>query len=167
MGLPAERLAILADLRARIAAPRVLPGRVATGLPGIDAWIGGWPRPGVAEIVGVPGSGRLGLVIPAVAALTRRGRPVVVIDAMEQVFPPGWAHAMVGEGAVGEGVELSALWLVRPGLDRAAWAAEQVARSGAVEVVVLVACLLVLDMLLLHKDIRLQLEQVARVRLLI
>ena len=129
----AERPAVLAELRSRIVAPRVAPSRLQAGLPALEAWFGGWPRPGVSEIVGAPGSGRLALLLPSLASLTRHGRPVVVIDAMEQVYPPGWACPF-GEG---EGVDLAQLWVVRPGLDRAAWAAEQVARSGSVEAVVL------------------------------
>ncbi len=137
MGAALDRLAVLADLRARVDVRQrggSLAGRVSTEIPALDAWIGGWPRPGIVEIAGVPGAGRLGLVLPRVAHLTRRGRPVVVIDAMEQLFAPGWACP---SEASEEGVDLAALWVVRPGLDRAGWAAEQVARSGAVELVVL------------------------------
>ena len=86
--------------------------------------------PGISEIVGVPGSGRLGLILPALAAITRRGRPVLVVDAMEEVYPPGWAGP-------GGGVNLSQLWVVRPGLERAAWVAEQAAAAGSVDAVVL------------------------------
>lgn len=126
----AERPAVLADLRARIAAPRSLGGRLSAELPELEAWFGGWPTPGVSEVVGAAGSGRLGVVLPALAALTRRGRPVLVVDAMEEVYPPGWAGP-------GGGVVLEQLWIVRPGLDRAAWVAEQAAGSGAVEAVLL------------------------------
>lgn len=125
-----DRSAVLADLRARFASPRVSGGQLAAGIPGIEAWIGGWPMPGISEIVGAPGSGRLGLILPALAAITRRGRPVLVVDAMEEVYPPGW-------GAPGGGVTLSHLWVVRPGLERAAWVAEQAAAAGSVDAVVL------------------------------
>ena len=126
----AQRPAVLAELRARIAAPRVLFGRLPAGVAAVDAWLGGWPAPGISEIVGAPGSGRLGLLLPALAALTRRGRPVLVVDAMEEVYPPGWAGP-------GGGVDLTQLWVVRPGLDRAAWVAEQAAAAGSVDAVVL------------------------------
>lgn len=129
----AERPAVLAELRSRIAAPRSAPSRVHPELLGLENWIGGWPRPGVSELVGAPGSGRLALLLPALAALTRRGRQVVVVDAMEQVYPPGWALPY-GEQ---DGVDLEQLWIIRPGLERAAWAAEQVARAGSAEAVVL------------------------------
>lgn len=134
----AERPAVLAELRSRIAAPRGMPNRLQAEIPALEAWLGGWPRPGISEIVGAPGSGRLSLLLPSLVALTRQGRSVVVIDAMEQVYPPGWAHPFgVAPGVEARGVDLAQLWLVRPGLDRAAWAAEQVARSGSVEAVVL------------------------------
>lgn len=124
----AQRPAVLAELRARLAAPRVSAGRLPAGLPELEGWLGGWPAPGLTEVVGVPGSGRLSLLLPALAALTRRGRPVVVVDAMEEVYPPGWASS---------GVDLAQLWVVRPGLDRAAWVAEQAAAAGSVDAVVL------------------------------
>lgn len=124
----AQRPAVLAELRARLAAPRVSAGRLPTGLPELEGWLGGWPAPGLTEVVGLPGSGRLSLLLPGLAAVTRRGRPVLVVDAMEEVYPPGWACV---------GVELAQLWVVRPGLDRAAWVAEQAAAAGSVDVVVL------------------------------
>ncbi len=126
----AERPAVLAELRARLAAPRVQAGRLGTGVPELDGWLGGWPSPGVTELVGPLGSGRLSLLLPGLAALTRRGRPVLVVDAMEAVYPPGWAGP-------GGGVELAQVWMVRPGLDRAGWVAEQAVAAGSVDAVVL------------------------------
>ena len=125
----AERPAVLAELRARIAAPRVHGGCLAAELPELESWMGGWPQPGVSEIVGPVGSGRLGLLLPALAALTRQGRPVLFVDAMEELHPPGLA----GPG----GLALSAVWVVRPGLERAAWVAEQAAAAGSLAAVVL------------------------------
>jgi RecA/RadA recombinase len=125
----ADRPAVLAELRARIAAPRVLGGQLPTGLSELDAWMGGWPQPGISEIVGPVGSGRLGLILPTLAALTRQGRPVLVVDAMGALHPPGLA----GPG----GVQLEALWMVRPGLERAAWVAEQAAAAGSLAAVLL------------------------------
>lgn len=104
------------------------PGAVSTGLPGLDAWVRGWPRPGPVEIVGGIGAGRLALVQPLLERLTRQGRSVVVVDALQQLHPPG-----LGE------VDRARLVLVRTPPERAAWVSEQVARSGAADV------LLVLD----------------------
>lgn len=117
---------VLAQLRAAIGTPRILPGRLPCGVPALDVWLGGWPQPGITEVVGGVGTGRLALLLPGLARLTTQGRSVVVVDPLHQFHPPGAA-----------GVRLEHLVLVRPPLDQAAWAAEQVARSGAVEAMVL------------------------------
>lgn len=104
------------------------PGHLSTGILGLDAWLHGWPQPGPVELVGLAGSGRLALVIPLIERLTRQGRSVLLVDPLHQVHPPGLGRA-----------DMSRLVMVRPPGERAAWAAEQVARSGAVDM------LLVLD----------------------
>lgn len=119
-----DRAATLARLRALVGAARPTDERLPAGIAGVDAWLGGWPAPGVVEISGAPGTGRLGLVLPALARLTRQGRPVVVVDPLQWFHPPGL-----------RGADAARLVLVRPPLDQAAWAAEQVARSGAVAAV--------------------------------
>lgn len=103
-------------------APRGLPACI----PALDDWLGGWPRPGIVEIAGLPGSGRLAPLLPGLARLTRQGSNVVVVDPEQALHPPGLG-----------GVDLARLVLVRPPRERAAWAAEQVARSGAVEALLL------------------------------
>lgn len=118
------RAETLARLRALVGPVRVEPGRLSCGLEGLDAWLGGWPGAGVVEVVGEAGSGRLAVVLPALAGLTRRGREVLVVDPLQQFHPPG-----------GGGLDLERVVLVRPPLDQAAWVVEQVARSGAVEAV--------------------------------
>lgn len=123
---PLSHEGVLAQLRARIGTPRVLPGRLPTGLAALDAWLGGWPTPGLTEVSGEQGAGRLALVMPALERLTRQGRSVVVVDPLQVVHPPGMP------GIVGE-----KLVLVRPPSEQAAWVAEQVARSGAVDAMVL------------------------------
>ena len=141
----AARPAALAQLRERLRFSERTPdsGRLFTGLPDLDGWLGGWPAPGVTEIVGAPGTGRLGLLIPALAELTRRGRSVMVVDAMEQVYPPGWIGsgpglpAPVARSAPAALLDPERFWLVRPGLDRAAWVAEQASGAGALSAVVL------------------------------
>ena len=104
------------------------PNAVSTGLSGLDAWLRGWPRPGPVELVGGLGAGRLALVQPLLERLTRQGRSAVVIDPQHQLHPPGLSEADRGN-----------IVLVRAPPERAAWAAEQAARSGAVDL------LLVLD----------------------
>ncbi|MDP2315375.1 MAG: hypothetical protein Q8P41_20930 [Pseudomonadota bacterium] len=105
----------------------VAPGHLSTGIAGLDDWLHGWPQHGPVELVGQAGSGRLALVIPLLERLTCQGRSVVLVDPMHQVHPPGLGR-----------VDLARLVLVRPPGERVAWAAEQVARSGAVDVLVVV-----------------------------
>ena len=97
----AERPAVLTELRARIAAPRVHSGFLAAELPELESWMGGWPQPGVSEIIGPVGSGRLALLLLA----------------------------------------LRAVWVVRPGPERAAWVAEQASAAGSLAAVVLLDAL--------------------------
>jgi hypothetical protein len=125
------RLAIVAQLRVLLhgVAPRgALPaGRASTGLPALDAWLQGWPRPGIVELAGAPGSGRLAPVLPFMAAVAQgSGGRVLVVDPEQQAHPPGWS-----------GVDPSRVVLIRPPRERAAWAAEQAARSGAADIVLL------------------------------
>ena len=124
-----SRAATIAALRAHLAeiAPhRGRPTQTPTGLPALDQIIGGWPAPGVGAVYGPVGSGRLGLVLPMLQAHTQAGRTVAVVDAMGWLHPPGLP-----------GVDLRHLMLVRPGSARAAWAATQLAGSGALPLVVL------------------------------
>lgn len=124
-----ERAAILAELRAKLAhtAPPVVEGEaLPSGIRSLDAATGGWPVPGVSVVLGAPGSGRLGWVLPTMRALTAGDRPVAVVDVLGWLNPPGLP-----------GVELHRLMIVRSGAATAAWAAEQLVRSGAVPLTVL------------------------------
>jgi hypothetical protein len=124
-----SRAATIAALRAHLAevAPhRGVPKHIPTGLPILDAALGGWPAPGVGALHGPVGSGRLGLVLPALQGHTQAERTVAVVDAMGWLHPPGLP-----------GVDLRHLMLVRPGSARAGWAATQLAGSGAIPLVVL------------------------------
>jgi len=121
--------ATIAALRAHlnhVAPHRGPPDLIPTGLPSLDTRIGGWPSPGVSAIHGPVGSGRLGLVLPELQRHTQAQRTVAVVDAMGWLYPPGLP-----------GVDLRHLMLIRPGSARAAWAATQLAGSGAVPMVVL------------------------------
>lgn len=119
-----ERGAVIARLRASLQPARVRAARLSCAWAPLDDWLGGWPLPGVVEVVGEVGTGRLALVLPALAALTQAGRPVVIVDPLQQLHPPGLP-----------GLDLTQLVLVRPSLEQAPWALEQVARSGAVAAV--------------------------------
>ena len=129
--MPSSRAATVQQLRSLLQS-RGLPLGVArqhverTGLPQLDHLIGGWPRPGLVEISGPPGSGRLGLLLPLLERETVAGRWVGVVDVLGQFYPPGYP-----------GLDLSRVLLVRSGQERALWAAEQMAASGALGLVVL------------------------------
>jgi hypothetical protein len=96
---------------------RVLPGQ-------------GWSVGALTEILhGASGIGELALILPAIAAQTRQGRGVVLIN------PPYWlyAHAWAGQGVL-----LEHCLIVRPDNTKdVLWAAEQCLRSGACGLVVL------------------------------
>jgi len=125
------RASALAELRRSLgaqgllAAPSPPPGR-PTGFAALDAAVGGWPAPGLVELSGPPGSGRLGLLLPLLARCTRAGQVVAVVDVLERFYPPGLPE-----------LDGSRVLLLRPGAERALWAAEQLAASGAVPVAVL------------------------------
>jgi len=80
---------------------RALAGR--TGLPD-DAVAGGLPRGQVSEVVGPASSGRTSVAWAALAAATRRGESVALIDTFDRFDPPT-AHAC--------GLDLSRLLWVR------------------------------------------------------
>jgi len=99
---------------------------VATGFAGLDAALpgGGWPRQGLTEILAdEAGIGELGLILPALAALTGAGQRVV------WVAPP---HVPYAPALSASGVDLVHLLVVNAsGRRDALWAAEQALRSGS------------------------------------
>lgn len=101
--------------------------RAPSGLDALDALTGGVPVPGLVEVNGPLGGGAHRLVLGLVAAALRRGRRVAWVDG------PGWFHP---PGAAALGVEPSALCLVRPPVERAGWAVEQLLRAGCFPLVV-------------------------------
>jgi len=119
----------LDQLRAHLS--RVAPMRtgapvVSTGLPRLDAVLGGWPRPGIVSIHGAIGTGRLGSILPIMRSLTHRDHTVAIVDPTGWLHPPGLP-----------GVNLQKLMIVRCGSERASWAASQLAASGAIPITVL------------------------------
>ena len=99
---------------------------IPTGFAGLDAALpgGGWPRQGLIEILAdEAGIGELGLVLPALAALTGAGKRAVWVAPPNLPYAPALAAA---------GVDLTALVVVDPPSRRdALWAAEQALRSGS------------------------------------
>jgi cell division inhibitor SulA/protein ImuA len=99
---------------------------IPTGFAGLDAALpgGGWPRQGLTEILAdEAGIGELGLILPALAALTGAGKRAVWVAPPHLPYAPALAAA---------GVDLTALVVVAPPSRRdALWAAEQALRSGS------------------------------------
>jgi len=125
----ASRASIIADLKAHI--EQVAPMRTSrapapTGIPALDAHLGGWPQPGIALVHGSVGSGRFRVVLPTLQKNTTTEQTVAVIDPIGWLYPPGLP-----------GVNLQHLMLIRCGSPQADWAAAQLAASGAVPIVIL------------------------------
>lgn len=99
---------------------------VPTGYHALDDQLpgGGWPTGALTEILcSREGIGELQLVLPALAALSWSGKPVVWLAPPHLPYAPALAAA---------GVDLAHLAVVRaPGRRDALWAAEQVLRSGS------------------------------------
>jgi len=111
---------------------------LASGFPALDAELpgGGWPRGALTELLAEhEGIGELGLLLPALAALTSAGQVVVLIAPPYCAHAPAWAAA---------GIRLDGLHLVFPRRPRdALWAGVEALRCGGVA-----ATLLWLDALL-------------------
>ena len=99
---------------------------IPTGFAGLDAALpgGGWPRQGLTELLADEvGIGELGLILPALAALTGAGKRAVWVSPSHLPYAPALAAA---------GVDLTAVVVVAPSSRRdALWASEQALRSGS------------------------------------
>ncbi len=97
-----------------------------SGFRALDAELpgGGWPRQALTEVLHEgSGIGELGLILPALAALTCAGQRAVWIA------PP---HVPYAPALVAAGIDLVNLLIVRPqNRYYALWAAEQALRSGS------------------------------------
>jgi len=84
-------------------------GVLPTGIEGLDVRLGGgWPQGEVSEITGRPSSGCTGVLVASLAAATRRGALVGLVDAFDRFDPPM---------AVRAGVDLArVLWVRGPAL---------------------------------------------------
>jgi recombination protein RecA len=95
--LAALRSKIELDLRGRVVSPFNYRDRnvfevVSTGIPEIDAAVGGLPRGAMTEICGPPCSGRTSLLLSALAARTAEGEACALVDARDS-FDPYLANA--------------------------------------------------------------------------
>ena len=99
----------------------------ATGFPALNAELpgGGWPRGALTELLPEhEGIGEIGLLLPALAALTAAGQTVVLIAPPHCAHAPAWAAA---------GIRLDCLHLVFPRRPRdALWACVEALRCGGV-----------------------------------
>ena len=98
---------------------------IPTGFAVLDAELpgGGWPRHGLTELLAdEPGMGELGLLLPALAVLTRGGKRAVWVSPPHVPYAPALAAA---------GVDLVNLLIVAGNRRESLWAAEQALRSGA------------------------------------
>lgn len=86
------RSKIEADLRGRVASPFAYRDRnafelVSTGIPEIDALVGGLPRGAMTEICGAACSGRTSLLLSALASRTVDGEVCALVDARDSFDP--------------------------------------------------------------------------------
>lgn len=129
MKLSSEKSERLDQLRALIArhepTTRVSTGVLPTGLSDLDNAIGGWPEPGLSEVTGRAGVGRMSLILPTLRRLTRADRAVGLVDPLGLLYPPGLT-----------GVHLDRLLVLQPACEQAGWTSEQLAASGSFDLVV-------------------------------
>ena len=69
------------------------PPRLATGIPSLDRSFGGWPCGAVSEVIGPRSSGRTTMLVATLAAATRRGDVVGLVDAFDRFHPRDAAAA--------------------------------------------------------------------------
>src|SRR5258706_7198682 len=86
------RSKIDADLRGRVASPFVYQDRnafelVSTGIPEMDALVGGLPRGAMTEICGAGSSGRTSFLLSALASRTADGEVCALVDARDSFDP--------------------------------------------------------------------------------
>lgn len=125
---PAAIEALRAKIRTIEGGPRVERRRVPTGVHAVDSVLEGLPQPGIVEISGPLGAGRVRWVLPLLREAMRSGQPVAWVDPMQRLYPPAL-----------EGIPLEQLLVVRPPEDGSApwvWATDQLLRSGCFERVV-------------------------------
>ncbi len=104
--------------------------RDATGIPGVDALLGGGlPRGRILEISGPRSSGRTSLALGCLARLTRAGEVAAWVDVADALDPPS---------AEAAGVVLQRLlWVRSPGLAEALRATERLLATSGFALVVL------------------------------
>ena len=124
-----QLLAGRADLWRGRAAPTATPAGVPTGYPALDLALPwrGWPPASLSEVLDPRPEGALGLVLPALARLSRGPRWLLLVDPPLPPFAPALAA---------RGLDLTRLVAVTAGGD-SAWVAEQGLNSGACSAVLI------------------------------
>jgi hypothetical protein len=121
------RSKIEADLRGRVASPFAYRDRntfelVSTGIPEMDALVGGLPRGAMTEICGAACSGRTSLLLSALASRTADGEVCALVDARDS-FDPLTANAA--------GIALEKLlWVRCQNIDQALRAMDLLIQAG-------------------------------------
>ena len=92
ISLATLRSKIEADLRGRVASPFAYRDRntfelVSTGIPEMDAMVGGLPRGAMTEICGRECSGRTSFLLSALASRTAAGEVCALVDARDSFDP--------------------------------------------------------------------------------
>lgn len=131
MGDPAALSVLRAQIRALEGAGAVRRRRAPCGVDVLDDALGGLPLPGIVELSGPEGTGKLRTALSVVAKRTAAGQLVAWVDPERRLYPPAAAEL---------GVVLARLLVVRPPEDGSspwAWVTEQVARSSCFSLVVI------------------------------
>jgi len=121
------RSKIEADLRGRVASPFSYRDRntfelVSTGIPEMDALLGGLPRGAMTEICGAACSGRTSFLLSALASRTKDGEVCALVDARDS-FDPLTANAA--------GIALEKLlWVRCQNIDQALRAMDLLIQAG-------------------------------------
>jgi hypothetical protein len=121
------RSKIEADLRGRVASPFAYRDRnafelVSTGIPEMDALVGGLPRGAMTEICGAACSGRTSFLLSALASRTKDGEVCALVDARDS-FDPLTANAA--------GIALEKLlWVRCQNIDQALRAMDLLIQAG-------------------------------------
>src|SRR6516225_9787708 len=115
------------ELRGRVPTPFTYRDRnvveaVSTGIPQLDACVGGLPRGAMTEICGPACSGRTSLLLAALAARTTDGEVCALVDARDSFDP-------LGANAVGVALK-QLLWVRCQNIDQALRATDLLIQGG-------------------------------------
>jgi recombination protein RecA len=121
------RSKIEADLRGRVASPFAYCDRnafelVSTGIPEMDALVGGLPRGAMTEICGAASSGRTSLLLSALASRTTEGETCALVDTRDSFDPLTGGAAGIALGKL--------LWVRCQNIEQALRATDLLIQAG-------------------------------------